>query len=108
MNTELIISVLQVAAYIIIGGMALYLQTKGNLKAKASVLIAEAEATYKDATKAGGEKFEWVVSSLYAIIPAVLKPLISRQMLESLVQSTFDAMQRYAKMQLDKFVDKAV
>lgn len=102
---------MQILRYIIYGGMLLLgwlaLWFKGNAAVKGRVagLIADAEVAYKDATKAGGRKFEWVVDQLYGFIPAAVRPFVPRSMLEALVQNTFDAVQGYAKMQLDRLAE---
>lgn len=87
---------------LVVGGFALYFKYNKNLATKATQFIAMAEEMYKDVTKAGGQKFEWVVDQLYSIIPAPLKILFTREMLSTLVQKTFDAIEQYAKLQLDK------
>ncbi len=102
MNTEIILEIIKIVGYIILGGIALYLNTKSSLKEKASGYIAEAEEAYKDATNAGGIKFEYVVDKLYSIIPTALKVFFTRDMLSAIVQKAFDAVEAYAKTQLDK------
>lgn len=108
MTAETIIEVAKVAVAIIFGGFALYFKSKVKLTEKVTSLIAEAEDTYKSATKAGGQKLEWVVTRLYVYVPAWLRPIITPKVLEQIVQFVFDNVQAYAKMQLDKVVDKVV
>ncbi len=91
MEAALLIEIVKVIGYLVLGGIALYLNTKGNLKGKAAAFITEAEEAYKDATNAGGVKFEYVVDKLYALVPAALKIFITRKMLAQIVQGTFDA-----------------
>ena len=105
MTVENIITVLGAVGYILLGGLALYLNTKGNLKEKAAGFIADAEEQYQDATKAGGAKFEWAVEQLYGLVPKVLKPLITRKVIGQIVQFAFEKGEAYAKMQLDKFAN---
>ena len=105
MTAETIITVLQVVGYIALGGVALYLKTKENLKEQAAGFIADAEEKYKDATKAGGQKFEWAVGQLYGLVPKVLKPLITRKVVGKIVQFAFEKGETYAKIQLDKLVN---
>lgn len=106
MTIEAIIEIIKWLALLTLGAASIYYQTNTKLSCYAAKLIEEAENAYKDTTQSGGEKFEWVVNSLYAMVPAVLKPLLNRQMLENLVQSTFDAMQRYAMAQMDKLLEQ--
>lgn len=89
---------------VLFGGLSLYLKTKNNLLSKANELIGDAEALYKDTTKAGGRKFEWVVAQLYALIPAPLRVVFSKELLGTVVQGAFDLIERYTKMQLDKVI----
>ncbi len=104
MSTGLMIEIVKILGYIVLGGLALYLNTKGSLKEKAASFIAEAEEAYKDASNAGGAKFEYVVDKLYALVPTALKLVIPRAMISDLVQKAFDAAEAYAKTQLDKAV----
>ncbi len=107
MEAALLIEIVKVIGYLVLGGIALYLNTKGNLKGKAAAFITEAEEAYKDATNAGGVKFEYVVDKLYALVPAALKIFITRKMLAQIVQGTFDSIEAYAVTQLDKAAEAA-
>lgn len=100
------LEILKWTALIIFGAASLYYQMNTKLRCNVTQLINDAENAYTDSAKAGGEKFEWVVSSLYSMIPAVLKPFITHAMLEKLVQTTFDAMESYAVFQLDRLTNK--
>ncbi len=93
---------------IIFGALSAYLKTNEKLRHSSIKYITEAEEMYKDVTKAGGQKFTWVVDTLYALIPAPLKILITRRCVERIVQSTFDGIEAYAKTQLDRAVEKYV
>lgn len=106
MEQQMLLNIAGTVLLIIIGFTASYLKTRGDLLSMATVLIAQAEAEYRDATEAGGHKFVWVCSRLYDGIPAVLKPFISYQEVERLVQATFDEIEAYANLQLNSFVDK--
>ena len=106
MSMENMIQIAQIVIAIIFGGLALYFKSKVKLTEKVSGLIAEAEDTYKSYTKAGGMKFEWVVTRLYVYVPVWLRPLITREVIGRIVQFVFDNVESYAKMQLDKLTDK--
>ena len=99
---EAVLNILAVVLLALLGGLALWFKGSGTLRGLAAELILEAEEYYKDVTKAGGEKFEWVVSSLYQYLPAVIRPFIPRTVVETIVQTTFNAVEQYAKLQLDK------
>ena len=57
---------------------------------------------YGDLTKAGGFKFDWVVGQLYDLLPLAVRPFVPRSLIEQIVQTTFDAIEGYARMQLDR------
>lgn len=106
MNTELLYTILVTIGTVGFGFLSAYLKTKSTLKEKVNEGIATAEEIYKDSTKAGGEKFEWVIDFLYQYIPSVLKPIFTRDMISNIIQSAFDEIQKYATQQLDKLVNK--
>lgn len=120
MNTQEILSLIQSLIMLGCGGLALYFKfsTKAQTKAKeiqeliaqitaqAVVYIAEAEKDYKDTTQSGGKKFEQVVSKLYDLVPDELHGIITKEMISEIVQSTFDEIQEYVRLQLDNSIDK--
>ncbi len=108
MDATMIMGIVKIVAYIILGGFALYFQTNSKLHKKVSAFIDEAEAAYADTSKAGGRKFNYVVDRLYKLVPIAMKPFITRNMLESLVQEAFNVIEGYAKQQLDNAVDKVI
>lgn len=98
------------------GGLALYFkfstkaQTKAKkiqatiseITAKAVIFIKEAEEDYKDTTNKGGEKFNQVVNKLHSLVPVQLQNIITYEMIENIVQNTFDEIEEYVKFQLDR------
>ena len=120
MEFQNILNLLQTVFSLIVAGIALYLkfsakaQTKAKevqeviseITARAVIYIREAEENYKDTTKAGGKKFAQVVDKLYALVPEGLNKIITREMIEEIVQSTFNEIEEYARTALDKAVDK--
>lgn len=120
MNLEMILKVVQFVAYIVLGGLAIWFKTSekaqkkakeiqetlAELAANAVVLIKQAEEDYRDVTNAGGDKFNQVVEQLYSLVPDRLNRIIDREMIEDLVQSTFDQIEDYVKLQLDKATEK--
>jgi hypothetical protein len=120
MNTQEILSLIQSLIMLGCGGLTLYFKfsTKAQTKAKeiqeliaqitaqAVVYIAEAEKDYKDTTQSGGKKFEQVVSKLYDLVPDALHGIVTKEMISEIVQSTFDEIQEYVRLQLDNSIDK--
>ena len=106
MDYSMITHIVGAVLMAVVGYFALYLKTRGDLLSMVSALIAQAEEEYNDVTKAGGQKFVWVCDKLYAGIPTALKPFISYEDVERMVQATFDEVEAYANKQLNGFVDK--
>ncbi len=104
MTIDAAIELMKWLALFTLGAASIYYQTNTKIGCYVAKLIDEAERVYEDTAKSGGEKFEWVVNALYGMVPALLKPFITRQVLESLVQGTFDAMQQYAATQINRVV----
>lgn len=119
MNMEQLLEIGRVLVTLILGGLTLYFkasvkaQTKGKqvqaaiaeVTAKAVIFIKEAEAEYKDTTDMGGEKFALVVARLHGLIPTQLQGIITEQMIADIVQQTFDEIEEYVQLQLDRVVD---
>lgn len=106
MDATVIIEIVKIGAYVVLGGLALYCQSKSKLKEKATSLIAEAEEVYIDVTKAGGVKHQYVVDKLYELTPAYFKIIITKDVISNIVDNTFGAVEEYAKIRLDKVTDK--
>lgn len=92
---------------LLLGMAAAYYRTNRRLQSVIGSLIAQAEKTYGDASN-GGIKFRWVCDKVYSMVPIPLNAIITKQKVEGLVQSTFDVMAAYAKLQLDKLLDSTM
>lgn len=97
-----ILAMVEMAGLLALGAAVTVLRASGRLRAAAADLIAQAEGHFRDAVKAGGLKFEWVVDRLWGLIPVPLRPFFPRSAVERVVQSTFDAIARYAQWQVTK------
>ena len=118
MDLQVILSVLGTIGTVLLGALSIYLKTSakaktkakeiadkiGEITAQAVVFIANAEKEYKDWT--GGEKFTRVVDQLYALVPEGINMIITREMIEEIVQSTFDQIKEYATAKMDETVEK--
>lgn len=72
------------------------------IKSKITKAIAdEVDNAEIDEAEGPAKKAE-VIAQLQKLIPAVLKPFITYSMLDALVQTVFDGIERYAKKQIDK------
>lgn len=107
-NGYSIYSIIVTALVCILGFFVSYIRTKTSLVQKAGDFINKAEEDYKSVTKAGAQKFDWVVISLYSLVPAPMKLFITQQMISEIVQKVFDQAEAYATKQLDKVVDKII
>jgi hypothetical protein len=106
LNWELILKILITAGLVLLGGLSLYWKQNTKLQQQAGQLIGEAEKAFADTTKAGGQKFEWVVDALCRILPAPIRIFFPRSVISSIVQNAFDAIEAYAKTQLDRFLSE--
>lgn len=106
MEMTMFIGILRVVAYVVLGGLVIYFNYNTKLNKQVNELIDKAEDTFKDVTKSGGLKHEWVIDQLYNLIPAPFNLLFTRDMMSHVVQTAFDGMASYATKQLDKIVDK--
>ena len=102
--TEIIRIIIYILA-IALGGLAVWWKGNARISGMAARLIAQAEYEYKDLAKSGGVKNAWVIDQLYSIIPAPIRMFVPRSLVETLVQTTFDAMTGFAKLQLDKLAE---
>ncbi len=88
---------------IIIGGFVInYFKTNSKFKDKIAALINFAESKFND----GEQKKEYVINTIYSIIPAVFKPILNKTIIGMMIQSTFDSIKEYSKKQLDKVTNK--
>lgn len=98
MNWELIltiISTLCTVAAIIVG---YYQYIKKKIEKEALDAINKAE----DTDKVGEEKMKDAVDTVYSILPAVVRPFISKTLIETLIQGVFDKVEEYARKQVNK------
>ena len=98
---EIIVTV----GYILLGAIALYYKSNSLLQSKVNTLINIAEENITG-FKRGGERFVWVVDTLYKWVPVPLRGIISRSVIEDIVQRTFDNVKLFAKRELDKQLEK--
>ena len=102
MNYQEFVRIVIYLCALVFGGLALWYQGNAKVSGRAAALIRRAEELYSDLTNAGGVKFEWVVGQLYSLLPLAIRPFVPRSLIEQIVQTTFDAIEGYARMQLDK------
>lgn len=108
-NGHNVYSIVMTVLVIVFGYLVSYVRAKVELVNKAGEFINKAEEEYKDTTKAGQAKFEYVLNALYDnVVPVPLKMFISKQMVSEIIQKVFDQAEAYATKQLDKIVNKII
>ncbi len=90
-----IISILCTLVAIIIG---YYQYIKKKIEEQALDAINKAE----DTDKIGEEKLKDAVDTIYSLLPSPVKPFINKQLIETIIQKTFDKVEEYAQKQLNK------
>ena len=78
--------------------LSYYFKVKGTIQRESNKAINDAEST----GVSGAEKFNTAVDQLMACVPTLLKPIISRNFVEVVVQNSFDVIDEYAKKQSKK------
>lgn len=91
---NLIFGVIAVVASFV--GWYFYIKGKAYKAAEGAVDNAEQDG------KTGAEKLEIATDQVYAIIPVVLKPFITKEIVRGIVQAAFDKIESYAKKQVEK------
>lgn len=91
---EIVLGVLAVLATLV--GYYFY------VKAKISRAATDAVNSAEELDKIGAEKLEAAVEQVYALVPAILKPIFSKALIGQLIQEAFDKIEAYAKKQLAK------
>ncbi|MBP1924385.1 hypothetical protein J2Z76_000238 [Sedimentibacter acidaminivorans] len=108
MDLDLIMQFVVPLIAIILGAASAYYHENEKIRNSSIKYIAQAEDMYKDTIKSGGQKFQWVVDTIYNIVPAPFKIILTKKMIERIVQSTFDGLEEYAKLQLEKALNNYV
>lgn len=106
MDWKTLLPIIESAAIVLLGFVVSYLKTSSVVREFIAELIDDAEEEFKDKVKAGTEKMEYVVNLLYDYIPAVFKPIITKDRLKVLAQKVFDSIQSYADKQVAKLKAK--
>lgn len=106
MNWKDILQVVEIIA-MIVGGFAIsYFRTSSVFRGFIAELIADAEERFSNVEKAGAEKMAWVIAQIYAFIPAWLKPFLTTEKIQAIVQAVFDNIKAFADIQVLKLKAK--
>ena len=93
-------------AMVFVGLIVYIFKVRGDLLSLATTLIVKAEDEWKDISKSGGYKFGYVCKTLYKRVPIWIRPFISYEDIQAMVQATFNELQRYSTMQLEQVIKK--
>ena len=91
---SIVFAVLTVAG----GFVSYYFYIRNKIQKQIAAEIENAE----DEDTVGAEKMAQVVATLKKLVPIILKPFITDSLIESLVQAAFNAIEAYAKKQVEK------
>lgn len=106
MNWKDILQVIEIIA-MIVGGFAIsYFRTSSVFRGFIAELIADAEDQFHNVEKAGTEKMAWVVAQIYEFIPVWLKPFLTTEKIQAIVQTVFDKIKAFADLQVKKLKAK--
>lgn len=98
MKTELIITIVSIVCTIVSVLCGFYVYIRKKIEQEALDAINKAE----DTDKIGKEKMAEAVETIYSVLPACVRPFISKSMIEVVVQSVFDKMEEYVRKQIKK------
>ncbi len=98
MKAEIIISIVSIVCTIVSILCGYYIYIRKKIEQEALNAINKAE----DTGKVGKEKMAEAVETIYNILPAFVRPFISKDMIEIVVQGVFDKMEEYVRKQVKK------
>lgn len=98
MKTELIITIVSIVCTIVSVLCGFYVYIRKKIEQEALDAINKAE----DTDKIGKEKMAEAVETIYDVLPACVRPFISKDMIEIVVQGVFDKMEEYVRKQIKK------
>ena len=98
MKAEIIITIVSIICTIVSILCGYYIYIRKKIEQEALNAINKAE----DTDKVGKEKMAEAVETIYNILPACVRPFISKDMIEIVVQDVFDKMEEYVRKQVKK------
>lgn len=102
MDWKTILGIAEAALAVIVFFAAAYYRRSAVLRGFIAELIADAEEEFAKQEKAGALKMAWVIDQLYAYVPIVFKPILTRKAIETAVQYVFDQIARFTDIQVAK------
>jgi len=102
MTTAQIIDIVLGVVAVLVSFVGYYFYIRAKINKAATDAINDAE----EPDKIGEEKLEAAVEQIYALVPAILKPILNKTFIAQLIQEAFNKIEEYAKKQLAKKVNK--
>lgn len=102
MDWKVILQIVEIVAFIVGGFVISYLRTSSVVRGFLAELIADAEEMFSTVEKSGAQKMAWVIAQLIEHLPAWLKPFLTAEKLQAIVQGVFDKINAYADIQVAK------
>ena len=99
---SLLINIALAILALLISFVSYYFYIKSKIYKEVSGAVRDAESP----GKTGPEKLGLATAQAYALVPPVLKPFISRELVKQLVQATFNKIEAYAVKQASKNAPK--
>ena len=103
MTTAQIIDIVLGVLAVLISFVGYYFYIRAKINKAATDAVNDAE----EPDKIGAEKLEAAVDQVYALVPAVLKPILNKTIIAQLIQEAFNKIEAYAKKQIAKKGTKA-
>lgn len=103
LDWKAIVQIVEIVAFIVGGFVLSYLRTSQVVHKFAAELIADAEELFAHIEKSGVQKMAWVVGQLIEYVPAWLKPFLTSEKIQAIVQTVFDKIKAYADIQVSKW-----
>ena len=102
MDWKVVLQIVEIVAFIVGGFVISYLRTSEVVHKFVAELIADAEEEFSHIEKSGAQKMAWVIEQITGYLPAWLKPFLTAEKIQVIVQGVFDKIKEYADIQIAK------
>ena len=102
MDWKLVWDVAEIVLMVVVFVICAYYRKSAVLRGYIAELILDAEEYYAKQEKAGELKMAWVVGQIYDFVPAIFKPILTKERIREIVQGVFDYIAAYADIQVAK------
>lgn len=102
MDWKAILQIVEIVAFIVGGFVISYLRTSEVVHKFVAALIADAEELFASVEKSGAQKMAWVIEQIMGYLPAWLKPFLTAEKIQAIVQGVFDNITKYVDLQVSQ------